>query len=151
MSSIACQQACVLLDHRDCDRVVVSVVEALCDVWVSRSVLGGVSWVLVVGCGYVVNLIGSPPCAILSVPTPPPWLCSLGKIWASSAGVVASDQHGLLHFDNRCAAHLQSGSSLGRRRCVEWVDWVVLSCIRDVDWNFSASCAVARQSWLLCL
>ena len=99
---------------------------------------GRVSWLLVVGCGYVVKLIGTSLCTVLSFPLPPSWLCCLDKVWGRrrlswrfvrclTVVAVTSNENGLLHSDNRCAGLVHTGSSVRRRRCVECGGWVVLS------------------------
>ena len=65
--------------------------------------LGGVSWALVVGCGCVVKLFGISPRTDLSFPLPPPWLCCLAKVWASSSVVVA-----VCSLFDRCACDVDS-------------------------------------------
>ena len=83
---------------------------------------------------------GTSPCNILSFPTPPPCLCCLGMMWASSVVVAVlsfftwcgcdiEPKNGLLHSDNQC-----TGSLLGRRRLC-WVfslSRVVLMLIGDI-------------------
>ena len=70
----SCQRPCVLLDHRDCDRVVVLAVESLCVVWVFVLCVGSSGAALVVGCGCVGKLVGTSPCVGLDFPVRPLWL-----------------------------------------------------------------------------
>ena len=69
---------------------------------------------------------------------------------------AVSSQDGLVHFDSQCAGLFHSGSSLGRRRRVDWLDGSY--CI-DVGWSQSCvmglirtfpSLTLLRQLWLLC-
>ena len=47
--------------------------------------LSRMSCALVVGCGCVVELIGTSPCAVLCAPLPPPSLCCLGHVLERSS------------------------------------------------------------------
>ena len=83
--AVACQRACDFLDHRDCDRFLMFPVESLRVVWV---VVLCVEW-SVVGPRYWPWLCCEAdrctPCNALRFPPPPPWLCRVGNVWASSA------------------------------------------------------------------
>ena len=131
---VACQRKRVFLDHR----FLMFDVGSLSVVWV---VVLRVGSCVVVGCGCVVKLIGTSPCTAPSIPLPPPpRLCLFGTVWTSAASrwlsrldrvvmVLAgtSSSRSLWMLNHCCCtANVLVGSS-GRRHCVKWAGWVVLS------------------------
>ena len=67
-----------LLDHRDCDRSLIFALKSLCVPWVVVLCVG--SWVLAVGRGCVVKLIGASLCIVLGFCLPPPRFCRFGRV-----------------------------------------------------------------------
>ena len=145
--SFACQRTCVLLRHRDCDRVLVFAVESLLVVWfvvlsVGSSVVGLPCWLWLrrgAERHISVRYIELSTWALL------PWQ-DAGVVVGCRGGLFViwllwlwyRAKYGLLRSDNQCAGFLRVGS---------WSWWVA---VRDAGWNVSISFALAGKSWWLC-